>query len=110
MIEIDGEQWLTQTEVCELLGISVATWRATRRRGRGPQDGLVHIGRRVYLKRSSIGEWLTDCGESTDLTPAEPTAQRAGDRLSGGAPVSSASHGERSLFAGVGDAVKYGAR
>lgn len=109
MIEIDGEQWLTQPEVCELLGISVATWRGTRRRGRGPQDGLVHIGRRVYLKRSSIGEWLTDCGESTDLTPAGPTAQRAGDRQRGGAPVATASRSAR-LFEDIGEVVDRGAR
>jgi Helix-turn-helix domain len=70
VIEIEDGQWLDQAEVCELLGISAATWRATRRRGRGPQDGLVRLGKRVYVSRRSLRDWLDDCGESTDLTPA----------------------------------------
>jgi len=114
MIEIDGESWLEQNEVLALLGgISAATWRAVRRNGRGPQDGLVYLGRRVYMRRSSIRDWLIECGGSTDLTPEVVTPAQAvtpagAGRQRGGVPV--ARQHSRSPFAGIGEAVDMGPR
>ena len=52
----NGTRALTEREVAELLGLSVATLRAWRHRGRGPR--FLRLGRSVRYLQSDLADFV----------------------------------------------------
>jgi excisionase family DNA binding protein len=61
----DTARALTEREVAELLGLSVATLRAWRHRGKGPR--FLRLGRAVRYLRSDVADFVR--ASAVDTTP-----------------------------------------
>ena len=60
---------LTETQAAEYLGLSIATLRAWRHRGRGPR--FVRFGRAVRYLRADLDEFIGACAVDTRSVSAD---------------------------------------
>jgi excisionase family DNA binding protein len=68
---------LTETQAAEHLGLSVATLRAWRHRGRGPR--FVRFGRAVRYLRADLDAFISACAVDTQSVSASDGAPNAGE-------------------------------
>jgi excisionase family DNA binding protein len=67
----------TETQAAEHLGLSVATLRAWRHRGRGPR--FVRFGRAVRYLRADLDDFVRACAVDTRLVSASDGESNAGE-------------------------------
>jgi excisionase family DNA binding protein len=68
---------LTETQAAEHLGLSIATLRAWRHRGKGPR--FVRFGRAVRYLRADLDAFIRACVVDTQSVSASDGASSAGE-------------------------------
>ena len=63
---MNSDRAITEHEVAERLGLSVATLRAWRHRGKGPR--FVRFGRAVRYLMEDLGDYIDGCRVDTHST------------------------------------------
>jgi excisionase family DNA binding protein len=76
----DTARALTEREVADMLGLSVATLRAWRHRGKGPR--FLRLGRSVRYLRSDVADFVRASAFDT-----APVSSSDGDAELGGLPL-----------------------
>ena len=64
---MNADAAMNETEAAERLGLSVATLRAWRHRGKGPR--FVRLGRAVRYLPTDVAEFIRDCAVDTRPVP-----------------------------------------
>jgi excisionase family DNA binding protein len=73
----DSARALTEREVAELLGLSVATLRAWRHRGKGPR--FLRLGRSVRYLPSDVDEFVRASAVDTHLDSSSDEGSELGE-------------------------------
>jgi hypothetical protein len=61
--------FISQEEICSLIGISRSTWLRQRRAGKWPASNFVRIGRRILYPYSLLEELRAKAGNQASAKP-----------------------------------------